>query len=76
MVGPKTGARMIGTPIMLMTPRQVARAGGLDEDHLADRQQHAAADALQDAEAISDSMFHAKPHSSGPDREQHERRSM
>ena len=48
-VGPKTGARMIGTPIDAHHARHVARAGGLDERDLADRDQQAAREALEHA---------------------------
>ena len=48
--GPKIGPSSVGTPITAMTRPSAVRPGGLGEHAHADRHDHAAAEALQDAE--------------------------
>jgi hypothetical protein len=59
-IGPTIGPRSIGTPMMLMTrPTRCGPAAG--EDRHAGRHEHAAAAALQDAEADERARHHAMP---------------
>ena len=66
-MGPKTGARMIGTPIALITRAMLRGPAALTRIDLADRQQHAAAEALQHARGDrATRAIQAKPQSAEP----------
>ena len=72
-VGPRIGASIAGTATRLITRPIRFGPGGLGHHQLADRQDHAAADALQDAEQDQLGGRRREAAERRADREQHQR---
>ena len=66
MVGPKTGARMIGTPIMLMSRGSARGPAAFTRMIWPTGSTRPPPIPCRTRKTMSDSMFHAKPHSSEP----------